>query len=107
MKCPFGSLERAQLVWVGTRYDVRIPTHWLQDPALDAIGFSSMNAGVRLAGVLLVALAACSHEQAPAIPADRPVLLWYGSAAQDQNRRNLPPGFNAPDEHACALDTTR
>ncbi|MFL5312146.1 MAG: hypothetical protein ACJ79H_17065 [Myxococcales bacterium] len=66
-----------------------------------------MDSGAKLAGLLLVAVVACSHEQAPAIPADRPVLLWYGSAAQDQNRRNLPPGFNAPDEHACAADTSR
>ena len=66
-----------------------------------------MDTGPRLAGVLVAALAACSHEQPPAIPADRPVLLWYGSAAQDQNRRNLPPGFGGPDEHACAADTTR
>jgi hypothetical protein len=107
MKGPFGSLERAQLVWVGTRYDVRITTDPLQDPALNALGFFSMNTGARLAGVLLCALAACSHDQPPAIPADRPVLLWYGGAAQDQNRRNLPPGFAAPDEHACAADTTR
>jgi hypothetical protein len=57
-------------------------------------------------GALLTGLAACSHEEAPAIPADRPVLR-YGGAAQDQNRRNLPPGFGAPDEHACVSDITR
>jgi hypothetical protein len=57
--------------------------------------------------VSLLASAACSHEQAPAIPADRPILLWYGTAAADQNRRNLPSGFSAPDVHACAADPTR
>jgi len=57
--------------------------------------------------VLLGALAACSHEEEPAIAADRPVLLWYGSAAQDQNRRSPPPGFSIPDEHVCAADPNR
>ena len=57
--------------------------------------------------VLLAGLVACSHEERPAIPADRPVLLWYGSAAQDQNRRNLPPGFSVPDPHVCAADPDR
>ena len=57
--------------------------------------------------VLLAGLVACSHEERPAIPADRPVLLWHGSAAQDQNRRNLPPGFSVPDPHVCAADTDR
>jgi hypothetical protein len=60
-----------------------------------------------VAGVLLGAVAACSHEEAPAIAADRPILLWYGSAAQDQNRRNLPSDFSAPDVHACAADPNR
>jgi len=58
-------------------------------------------------GLLVGMSTACSHDQAPAIPADRAILLWYGSAAQDQNRRNLPPGFSAPDVHACAADATR
>jgi hypothetical protein len=52
-------------------------------------------------------LGACSHEQVPSIPPGRPILAWHGSAAQDQDRRDLPPGFSAPDEHACANDITR
>src|SRR3989442_2369972 len=61
----------------------------------------------RAAAAGALALCACSHEEAPAIPADRPILLWYGSGAQDQNRRNLPPGFGDPDEPSCAADITR
>lgn len=60
-----------------------------------------------VAASLLALIAACSHEESPPIPADRAVLLWYGSGAQDQNRRSLPPGFTVPDEHACAADTSR
>jgi hypothetical protein len=59
------------------------------------------------AAALALVVASCSHEQAPPIPADRSILLWYGTSAQDQNRRNLPSGFSTPDEHVCAADTTR
>jgi hypothetical protein len=57
------------------------------------------------AGLFAIVLA-CSNE-APPIPADRSILLWYGSAAQQRNQRNLPARFSGPDEHACAADTSR
>jgi len=65
-----------------------------------------MDTSRSVVGALLTGLAACSHEEPPAIPSERPVLR-YGSAAQDQNRRDLPPGFGAPDGYACASDITR
>ncbi|HWE23966.1 MAG TPA: hypothetical protein VG496_08490, partial [Myxococcales bacterium] len=65
-----------------------------------------MTARLGLAASLLAATFGCSDE-APPIPADRSVLLWYGSAAQQRNQSNLPPGFRGPDEHACAADPTR
>jgi hypothetical protein len=48
----------------------------------------------------------CSSS-AISVPADRALLSWTGSSATDRNRAQLPNGFTAPDEHACAADTTR
>lgn len=65
-----------------------------------------MTSRIALAAGLVAVLSSCSDEPPP-IPADRSILLWYGSAAQQQNQRNLPAGFAGPDEHVCAMDTTR
>ena len=46
-------------------------------------------------------LAACSKSP---IPADRPTLGWFEANA---NRAALPGGAPAPDQHACAADSTR
>jgi len=65
-----------------------------------------MSVRSQLAAAVAGGVLACSNEPPP-IPADRSILLWYGSAAQQQNQRNLPGGFSGPDEHACAADTSR
>src|SRR5258708_35784939 len=56
--------------------------------------------------VVLAFTIGCSSS-AISVPADRALLSWTGSSAADRNRAQLPNGFTAPDEHACAADTTR
>jgi hypothetical protein len=55
----------------------------------------------------LGALLASACSSGASIPADRPILGWWGSTASDANRAALPTGFTAPDVHACAADPTR
>src|SRR6266852_8954180 len=98
MKTPFGSLERAQLFRVRTRYDVRITTHPLQDPAWGAPGFVSPMDTSRtvVLGGFVGGLGGCSHEQAPATPPDRPSLVWtevaWKCTATSSTRTSAAPG---------------
>lgn len=57
----------------------------------------------------LVGLTACSSGPAlEPVPADRPILLWYGDSTTTQAADLLAEtGFTGPDQHACSADPTR
>ena len=62
------------------------------------------------AGLALVAAASSACQPAPPpvdIPADRPILAYTGTTAQEADAALMPQGFTEPDPTVCATDPTR